>query len=224
MQARSGTVYVATTEPEPEWEDEFNRWYDEEHLPGLLGVPGYLSGRRYLAVDGEPKYMAFYEIESIDAYRSPEHDRAAKTAWTDRLWPHIKAQLAFYQQIFPEQGLLRGAAWADGAAEEGGLMVMRLDVAPQDEPELVDWYTQEHLAALCGVPGVIGARLFRATESGPKYMAMYHLVDPQVQASAAWKRAIDTPWSARMRERFQTRWRTVYRPLQRAGVTRSGGA
>lgn len=40
MEALSGTVYIVTTEVDPAWEDEFNRWYDEEHVPALLSVPG----------------------------------------------------------------------------------------------------------------------------------------------------------------------------------------
>jgi hypothetical protein len=74
-------------------------------------------------------------------------------------------------------------------------------------------YDKEHLSALATVPGVISVRRFRATEGGgPKYMAVYQLTEPGVQASEAWARAIDTPWSARVRDTFTTRWRTLYRP------------
>ena len=214
MQALSKTVYITATDPEPAWEEEFNRWYDVEHIPNLLGVPGYLSARRYIAVEGEPKYMAFYEIASMDAFRSQEHDRAANTPWTDRVRPHYTGRgMTFYDQIFPAEGVLRGPAWG---SESGGLLTVRLDVAPEHEQDFNNWYDQEHLAALSAVPGVIAVRRFRATDGGPKYLAAYHLTDAAVQASDAWKRAIDTPWSARVRETFQTRWRTVYRPWQQA--------
>jgi hypothetical protein len=32
---------------------EFNEWYNEEHLPELLSVPGILSAARYEAVKGK---------------------------------------------------------------------------------------------------------------------------------------------------------------------------
>ena len=73
------------------------------------------------------------------------------------------------------------------------------------------------MPALCGVPGVIAARRFRAIEGSPAYMATYYLADPAVQASAAWKQAADTPWSARIRPAFRNLWRVVYRPLPTAG-------
>jgi len=34
----------------PDKEQEFNRWYNEEHLAERLAVPGFLSGARYEAV------------------------------------------------------------------------------------------------------------------------------------------------------------------------------
>ena len=33
-----------------EHEAEFDRWYDEEHLPRLLQVPAFLSAGRYAAL------------------------------------------------------------------------------------------------------------------------------------------------------------------------------
>lgn len=210
MEALSRTVYIVTMDVESSHEDELNRWYDQEHLPALLGVPGYRSARRYVAVEGKPKYMAFWEIDSIDAFRSRERQVAIDTPWSDRLKPYRKSQLAIYEQVFPAEGVRRGPA---GGADEGGLMVIRLDVAPEHEADFNAWYDEEHLPALCTVPGVIAARRFRAIEGEPKYMAVYSLTCPEVQASEPWKRAIDTPWSARVRQTFRARWRTVYRPL-----------
>jgi antibiotic biosynthesis monooxygenase (ABM) superfamily enzyme len=221
MQPLSKLIYITATEPEPGWEEEFNRWYDEEHIPNLRALPGYFSARRYIAVEGEPKYMAIYEIASMDAFRSAEHDRAANTEWTARMRPHFSSRgITFYEQVFPADGVLNGPA-AD--AREGAFLTVRLDVAPEHEADFNAWYDQEHLAALATVPGVIAVRRFRATEGGPKYMAVYHLTDPAVQSSEAWARAIDTPWSARVRPTFTTRWRTVYKPLEKAAPVSPAG-
>ncbi len=214
MQARTKLVYVVTLEPEPEWADEINHWYDEEHIPGLLGVPGYVGARRYVAVEGEPKYLNFYEIQSLDAFRSPERRRAIDTPWSAKVRPHMKSQLTIYEQIFPEGGLVQGVSWDGGKAKEGALLVNRMDAAPERERDFNDWYNQEHLHALAQVEGNIASRRFRAVEGSPKYMAIYHLTEPAVQKSAAWAKAIDTPWSARVRPAIVTRWRTVYVPLE----------
>jgi hypothetical protein len=35
-------------------EEEFNAWYNEEHIPERLSIPGVLSAARYQAVAGDP--------------------------------------------------------------------------------------------------------------------------------------------------------------------------
>jgi hypothetical protein len=45
----------------PGREAEFEEWFQHEHLQERLGVPGFLlGGRRYEAVQGEPRYFNFY--------------------------------------------------------------------------------------------------------------------------------------------------------------------
>src|SRR5260221_11476912 len=56
---------------DPEFEAEYHRWYDEEHIAHLLAVPGFLSAGRYVALKGGPKYLALYELESPDVLKSP---------------------------------------------------------------------------------------------------------------------------------------------------------
>jgi hypothetical protein len=209
----SSLVYVVAVDMEPDWELEINRWYDEEHIPALLSVPGYIGARRYVSVDGEPRYLNWYEIDSLETFRSDARHRAIDTPWTARVRPHSKGRLTIYEQIFPDTGLLQGANWQDGLASAGGLLLNRQDADPALEEDFNNWYHQEHLPALANVPGTIAVKRFRAIEGTPKYMAAYHLSKPEVQTSDAWKRAIDTPWSARVRPAFQNRWRVVYRPL-----------
>src|SRR5262249_10897467 len=62
-------------ESDPSCEDDFNRWYNAEHVPALVGAPGVLGGRRFLKVASgalggagdEPEssypYLAVYELE-----------------------------------------------------------------------------------------------------------------------------------------------------------------
>ena len=45
-----------------EHEEEFNRWYNEEHIPERLAIPGVLNAARYKAVAGGPTYLACYEL------------------------------------------------------------------------------------------------------------------------------------------------------------------
>jgi hypothetical protein len=48
-------------EIDPEKDDVLNDWY-HAHVPRLVSVPGYDSGRRYVALTPGPRYLALYEI------------------------------------------------------------------------------------------------------------------------------------------------------------------
>ena len=67
---RGTGLLMAWTDVDPAHEDEFNRWYDEEHIGRLLAVPGFLSAGRYRALRGGPKYLAMYELEDHNVLRS----------------------------------------------------------------------------------------------------------------------------------------------------------
>ena len=67
-----GLFLVYTDLIDPKYEEEFNAWYNTEHLPELLTLPGFLDAARYVATRGAPKYLAVYELTSIEAVRSPE--------------------------------------------------------------------------------------------------------------------------------------------------------
>jgi hypothetical protein len=53
-----------------EYEADYHRWYDEEHIARLLAVPGFLSAGRYVALKGGPKNLALYELETAEALRT----------------------------------------------------------------------------------------------------------------------------------------------------------
>lgn len=67
-------IHIVRIDITPEQEDAFNRWYDEVHLPAILACPGWLSGKRYMAIDDGPRYAAVYTIAGDWAYETPEFE------------------------------------------------------------------------------------------------------------------------------------------------------
>lgn len=49
----------------------YEAWYAEEHLPERLALPGFLRGRRYLAVDGVPQFFTYYEVATPEVLIDP---------------------------------------------------------------------------------------------------------------------------------------------------------
>jgi len=63
-------LLLTLTEPPPGMEEEFNAWYDEEHLPERLAIPGFRSARRWVA---GRTYLATYELDSPEVLSSPPY-------------------------------------------------------------------------------------------------------------------------------------------------------
>jgi len=55
-------LLLTITEPPPAMEEEFNAWYDTEHLAERLAIPGFRSARRWTldGPSGAGKYLATY--------------------------------------------------------------------------------------------------------------------------------------------------------------------
>jgi hypothetical protein len=77
---------------EDEAEADFVAWHVREHIPERVAMPGFLRGRRYIAVAGAPKYFNFYETESPETLVAPAYlERLdAPSDWTKRVVRHFR--------------------------------------------------------------------------------------------------------------------------------------
>jgi len=96
---------LVTMDPPPALEDEFNDWYDTEHLPDRAAIPGFESARRFVCVNGWPKYLAFYDLTEIGVLESPVYRATAWgkfSPWTKRVLPNVRGQYrGSGNQIYP---------------------------------------------------------------------------------------------------------------------------
>ena len=109
MQPIGGTVLVVTMEVDPADEAEFNRWYNEQHLPERMAIPGYISARRFKLEEGDGalQYLCIWELEDGSPLQSRmyQEQNAQPTALWRRVQPTIKARTrGLYRQIYPESG------------------------------------------------------------------------------------------------------------------------
>lgn len=88
LPARAAVAYPVFFGVPPEHEDDFNAWYDEEHLPILLGCPQWLGCRRFRLQGAHAQghtHLALHYLADLRALQSPERDAARDTPWRDRL-------------------------------------------------------------------------------------------------------------------------------------------
>jgi hypothetical protein len=192
-------LLLTMTEPAARDEEEFNAWYDTEHIPERLAIPGFISARRWVdpaAQPGEGRYLATYELESPGVLDTPEYLRHVGdgfTPWSKR----VLGRAAVFRRWACAQ-ILPGDALPP--ADSVALFLACGDVPAEHEDEFNRWYDEEHIPALSQVPGVLGARRFRASAGTPKYVALYDLADAEAPLGAAWRAANETTWARRIDE------------------------
>jgi len=86
----AGGLLVNAMNVLPEYEAEFNEWYDHEHIPALAAVSGVLSARRFRDLKGTHRNLALYHLQSADIPNGEAWKKAANSPWTDKLRPHFR--------------------------------------------------------------------------------------------------------------------------------------
>lgn len=81
--------YVVEMDPAPGWMDEIETWYDEEHMPGLAGVPGCARAQRLRNYDHGPLSLACYDLAREEAFGSTPWLAVRATAWSSRVRPNF---------------------------------------------------------------------------------------------------------------------------------------
>ena len=180
-------------------EDDFNRWYNEEHLAELLAIPGVLNAARYEAVKSGPKHLACYELESPAVVESDAFKNRTISEWSKRASPTVIAT----NLINPVYEMIRPAALTSDLAQADMapvLQIGRMDIPPEHEDEWNDWYNNIYTTNYEKVPGCTRARRWKAVRGETKYAVVYELENDKVSESPEWltQQNID-PSNERMR-------------------------
>jgi len=101
MLTQASYLLIVSAEVDATVEAEWNRWYDDVHLPDALACPGVLGARHFISVGetlqcnrGETHrfngrvHTAIYELASPEAAHTPEFHRMR--GW-QRFAPHVRA-------------------------------------------------------------------------------------------------------------------------------------
>ena len=66
-------VMINWTNAAPEDRERYDAWQSHEHTPGRLAIPGFLRGRRYIAVSPETanrQFLTLYEVKTLEVLTS----------------------------------------------------------------------------------------------------------------------------------------------------------
>jgi hypothetical protein len=165
----------------------------------LIGTTPGCTVQGYAAVDAQETYV-YCRLPSAGADSAAATIRASALA----LCPTAGVQRLRRLSDLPGASSGRAAPWH---------YIVETDVVAAAEQDLNDWYDQEHLAGLAGVPGTVRAQRFICIDGGPRYHACYDLESVETFGSPPWLAVRATAWSDRVRPSFRNTKRTMFKAI-----------
>jgi hypothetical protein len=141
----------------PEATDEFYQWHNREHMPERVGIPGFLRGRRYIAVAGAPAYFNLYEAESAELLGGKDYLNRlnAPTEWTRRI-------VASFRRV---SRAICHVAYSEGVGQGGFMLTERFELADADRAEMLETLCARLLPPLAERKGIAGVHLCVADQT-----------------------------------------------------------
>jgi hypothetical protein len=157
--------------------EEFNGWYDDEHIPLRLNLlPSFLTGARYYAVDGKdhrPGWLALYDIADTRSfadrsYTDLRNDLSEReSSVMGRLDPLMRIRGEVVGVWGAEEGETEGSTTGFKLGKPSGCVVTHnLEV---DDKDVVEW-AQEVVKEAGKVGGWVRIRVVKVLESGKTKM------------------------------------------------------
>ena len=199
-----GLLYVEVDCP-PELESEFHAWYNLEHVPERLRIPGFVSCRRYAALEGAPRWLAAYELTSPAVLESPEYRQwlggPLQTAWTTRMIAVTRVHRGIFRLAERQEAGAR-------STECQGLLAVRYATSPEEHAKLNRWQDREFSPEILALPGVTSVARYEASEGG-EGLCLYELEQPWLTQAPTFARLWAAGWQAR-RDALSGYRRTLY--------------
>jgi hypothetical protein len=190
------TILFSEMSPPSSLEGQFNAWYDNEHIPLRMAVPGFVSAQRYLAQDDQRNYLAVYEMSARENLQSPEY-LVVKNQPSELTKTMLSSVSGFTRYI----GNTLGEQWQDGVkdplSQAEYLYAVFFTVTQEDLPEFDAWYAQDHVPVLLECSDWLGTRRFEIVDGDPQpfnRLAIHYIKTPLALESPARAKARTTPW------------------------------
>ena len=211
--------------PPAGWEDDFDDWYKNEHIPQRMAIDGFSHALRYRQ-DGEPWHLACYFLDDMSALDTEEYGllKSDPPARTARMLDNVTG---FTRYITDEISDTAADQPSDWTGADHTLYVVAFAVPEEDRAEFDGWYDEEHTPLLMKVPGWLRVRRYRVRPgfAGPPWthLALHEIESPAVLDAPERAAARDTPRrDALAAKPWFTSGRWVYDPISLVRATSKG--
>lgn len=112
-----GELFIWTA-VDPAHEQDFNRWYDTEHMQERAAIPGFIWSRRYHSTTCARPYLALYRTESLKVFTTDTYRQAftKQTEWSVRN----------FSRMYNTQRRVAAVTLAFGAGTGAGIALVSL--------------------------------------------------------------------------------------------------
>jgi hypothetical protein len=182
-------------------EDEYNKWYNEQHAPDVVAVPGFVTAQRFVKNDlplyrmvdlQVPKYLVIYKIVTDDVNAVfAEVSRRLQTRETV-ISPTFDSKTSVsyvYRAFRPE---IKGVGGEPDGAKPGPkqtyYQIVFTAMVDGREDEFNTFYDNHHAPELAAIPGFVSAQrmiLARPSNSSipaSKYLALFRVETSDIAA------------------------------------------
>lgn len=175
-------------------EQEYNRWYDHQHAPDVVSVPGFVRAQRYVFAStqlrpapAKPKYVVIYQIKTNDLAAVYAEVRRRLSSGETKISPTLdkdSGQNFTYRVLRPHlAGAQPDSQASDLATIQGYIQLVFADPADGKDAEFNTWYDTHHAPDVLKVSGFTsGQRLVLADVqlapqqgTAPKYLTMFDI-------------------------------------------------
>lgn len=142
-----------------EYQFEFEKWHNCEHMRDRVTIPGFLVGFRYQGIGATPYSLMAYETEDPEVLKSEAYllSKNNPSPWTRDALMHFRhTERLIYG--------LEGTAGHRPALQAPYLYNLRFNIRVKDERKAVATLRKGLLAAVASAPGVARARFYRIDE------------------------------------------------------------
>lgn len=161
---------------------DWNRWYDLEHLPPNVALPGVLSGQRYQRIDGEAgegRFLTIYLLQGdVEAAMAEMTELRTGLDHAGRMFPAEKKHVRFGDALGLSWALGRPAIKAEPRdvpfLGHAYLQVVQRRVTA-DDPEPAARHHREAAIVAVDQPSVVGALSFHSRFQPGLHVDLYLL-------------------------------------------------
>lgn len=198
MAGKGKSILFSEMTPGPEFEAEFDSWYDTVHIPERMVCPGFVSAQRYHRHEGAG-YLAVYEMDDLDAMKTEAYTRVKTQPSEQSAW--ILDNVTGFTRYLANETSVVAKGDPDAALDAPVLYAVAFNVPAEAAADFDGWYEQDHVPLLMQEPKWLMVRRLLVADGVPEaftHLALHYLADADALNSPARARARETPWRARI--------------------------